>query len=156
MESASFELSNRIGGRTSQIHKEGFNLGTGALFLMGGIYARTNAILKELGHDKDLVAWEATTQVVDWDPQCYTARFDKVTSFIKMSVFSFWDLLNMAVGVFRQLLSRSPKSLFDDAELALYDHGKTLDNWPNRVLGKKGTTYVTAPYMGFMYAVPLK
>jgi oxygen-dependent protoporphyrinogen oxidase len=50
-----FERSNRIGGRTSQIRKEGFNLGTGALFLMGGIYPRTNAILKEIGHDKDLV-----------------------------------------------------------------------------------------------------
>lgn len=151
-----FERSDRIGGRTSQIRKEGFNLGTGALFLMGGIYPRTNAILKELGHDKDLVPWKATTHVVDWDRQRYTARFDKVTSFIRMPVFNLFDRLKMAVGIIKQLFSPGPKSLFDGAELALYDHGETLDIWSDRVLGKKGTNYLTLPYMGFLYAVPLE
>ncbi|KAF4461864.1 FAD NAD(P)-binding domain-containing [Fusarium albosuccineum] len=135
-----FELSDQIGGRTSQIHREGFNLSTGALFLMGGIYPRTNAILKELGHDKDLVPWKATTHVVDWDRHRYTARFDSV----------------MAIGVIKVWLSPGPRSLFNGAELALYDHGETLDTWSDRVLGKKGTNYLTLPYMGFLYAVPLE
>ncbi|KAH6689536.1 hypothetical protein F5X68DRAFT_230154 [Plectosphaerella plurivora] len=38
----------------------------------------------------------------------------------------------------------------------LAHHGETLDPWSNRVLGKKATTYMTLPYMGFMYAVPLE
>jgi phytoene dehydrogenase-like protein len=36
-----FEAQDHVGGRTSQVRKEGFNLGSGALFLMGGIYPRT-------------------------------------------------------------------------------------------------------------------
>ncbi|KAF5008759.1 hypothetical protein FDECE_4997 [Fusarium decemcellulare] len=151
-----FELSDRIGGRTSQIRREGFNLSTGALFLMGGIYPRTNAILKELGHDKDLVPWKATTHVVDWDRHRYTARFDSVVSFIGMPVFNLLDRLKMAIGVIKVWLSPGPRSLFDGAELALYDHGETLDTWSDHVLGKKGTNYLTLPYMGFLYAVPLE
>lgn len=150
-----FERDDRVGGRTSQIRKEGFNLGTGALFLMGGIYPRTNAILKELGHYKDLVPWRASTHVVDWDRQRYTARFDHVLSFVKMPVFSFLDKARIAAGVIRQLLLPGPESLFDGAELALYDKGETLETWSDRVLGKKGTNYITLPYMGFLYAVPL-
>lgn len=45
-----FEKQDHLGGRTGQIRKRGFNLGSGDLFMMGGIYPRTNAILKELGH----------------------------------------------------------------------------------------------------------
>lgn len=151
-----FERDNRLGGRSSQIRKEGFNLGTGALFMMGGIYPRTHAILKELGHDKDMVPWKATTHVVDWDRQRYTTRFDKVLSFVQMPVFNIFDKLRIAVGVGKQLLSPGPKSLFDGAELAKHDHGETLDTWSDRVLGKKGTNYLTLPYMGFLYAVPLE
>lgn len=150
-----FERDDRVGGRTAQIRKEGFNLGSGALFLMGGIYPRTNAILKELGHYKDLVPWRASTHVVDWDRQRYMARFDCVPSFVKMPVFSLLDKVRIAAGVVKQMLSPGPKSLFDGAELALYDKGETLETWSDRVLGKKGTNYLTLPYMGFLYAVPL-
>ncbi|MBN3785343.1 FAD-dependent oxidoreductase [Burkholderia sp. Ac-20353] len=31
-----FESQDHVGGRTSQVHRDGFNLGSGALFLMGG------------------------------------------------------------------------------------------------------------------------
>ena len=43
-----FEADDRVGGRTKQLRKDGFNLSTGAMFLMGGIYPRTNALLKEM------------------------------------------------------------------------------------------------------------
>jgi len=150
-----FESQDHVGGRTRQIRRDGFNLGSGALFIMGGIYPRTNAILKELGHYKDLVPWKAKTHIVDWDRQRYTARFDNVASFVKLPVFSLADKLRIIAGVTRQLLSPGPKSCFDGAELAKFDDGETLENWSLRVLGKKGTNYITVPYMGFLYAVPM-
>lgn len=48
-----------------------------------------------------------------------------------------------------------PKLCFDGAELARFDStGESLADWSNRVLGDKGTRYITEPYMGFLYAVP--
>ena len=150
-----FESQDHVGGRTSQVRRDGFNLGSGALFMMGDIYPRTNAILKELGHHEDLVRWKAKTHIVDWDRQRYTVNFDRIESFLKLPVFSWADKLRMVVGVTKQLLSRGPKSCFDGAELAKHDKGETLETWSNRVLGKKGTNYITVPYMGFLYAVPM-
>ena len=150
-----FESQDHVGGRTSQVRRDGFNLGSGALFMMGGIYPRTNAILKELGHYNDLVPWKAKTHIVDWDRQRYTVSFDRIESFLKLPVFSLADKLRMIVGVGKQLLSPGPRSCFDGAELAKYDKGETLETWSNRVLGKKGTNYITVPYMGFLYAVPM-
>ena len=69
---ALFEAQDHVGGRTSQVMRNGFNLGSGALFLMGGIYPRTNAILKELGHYDDLVPWDARTSLID--PQARAGR----------------------------------------------------------------------------------
>lgn len=150
-----FESQDHVGGRTSQLQRDGFNLGSGALFLMGGIYPRTNAILKELGHHKDLVTWDAKTHVVDWDRQRYTVDFDQVLSFLKLPVFSVWDKLRICWGVLGQLLSPGSKSCFDGAELAKHDKGESLESWSLRVLGKKGHNYITVPYMGFLYAVPM-
>jgi oxygen-dependent protoporphyrinogen oxidase len=150
-----FEAADHVGGRTSQFKERGFNLGTGALFLMGGIYPHTNAIIKELGHQADLVPWKAKTQVIDPDGARYTATFDQVMSFLKMPVFTMRDRARIAAGVARQLAAPGPKSCFDGAELARYDRGKTLDAWSRQVLGDKGTKYITIPYMGFLYAVPL-
>lgn len=72
-----------------------------------------------------------------------------------MPVFTTGDRLRIGAGVARQLLSPGPKSCFDGAELARYDHGETLGSWSRRVLGAKGTKYITIPYMGFLYAVPM-
>jgi protoporphyrinogen oxidase len=36
-----FEAQEEVGGRTRQLKRDGFNLGSGALFLMGGIYPHT-------------------------------------------------------------------------------------------------------------------
>lgn len=150
-----FESQDHVGGRTSQVRRDGFNLGSGALFLMGGIYPRTNAILKELGRYKELRPWKAKMHIVDWDRQRYTASFDRIESFLKLPVFSLAEKLQIITGVSKQLLSPGPQSCFDGAELAKYDKGETLETWSKRVLGQKGTDYITVPYMGFLYAVPM-
>jgi oxygen-dependent protoporphyrinogen oxidase len=150
-----FEAQDHVGGRTSQLRERGFNLGTGALFLMGGIYPRTNAIIKELGHEADLVPWTAKTAVIDTSGARYTATFDQVMSFLRMPVFTMRDRARIAAGVAAQLALPGPKSCFDGAELARYDRGQTLDAWSRKVLGDKGTRYITVPYMGFLYAVPM-
>lgn len=150
-----FEAAGHVGGRTSQLRENGFNLGTGALFLMGGIYPRTNAIISELGHAKDLVPWKAKTEVIDTDGTRYPALFDQVLSFLRMPVFSGLDRARIAAGVASQLARPGSKSCFDGAELARHDRGETLEEWSLKVLGKKGTRYITVPYMGFLYAVPM-
>lgn len=73
-----------------------------------------------------------------------------------MPELSLINRLELAIGVMRQLLLPGPKLLFDGAELALYGRGETLDIWSDRELGKKVTNYLTLPYMGFLYAVPLE
>jgi protoporphyrinogen/coproporphyrinogen III oxidase len=153
-EVALFETQDHVGGRTSQAAREGFDFGSGALFLMGGIYPRTNALLEELGHTGDLVPWDAKTQVLDDDGQRYRAKFDQVVSFLGMPVLSWRDKLRVAVGVAKTFLSPGPTSCFDGAELAKWDSGD-LESWSRRVLGDRGTRYITEPYMGFLYAVPL-
>lgn len=154
-----FESQDHVGGRTSQVQREGFNLGSGALFLMGGIYPRTNALLRELGRTGELVPWDADTQVLDDDGERYRAKFDQVISFLGMPVLSWWDKLRITVGVGKTFLSPGPKSCFDGAELAKWDsanpYGADLDTWSRRVLGDRGTRYITEPYMGFLYAVPM-
>jgi len=150
-----FEAQDRVGGRTSQVLKEGFSLGSGALFLMGGIYPRTNAILKELGRYHELIPWDAETEILDADGRRYTAKFDQVMSFLRMPVLTWRDKLRIAAGVARQLVTPGPKLCFDGAELARFDGGENLETWSRRVLGERGTNYITVPYMGFLYAVPM-
>ena len=150
-----FEAQDHVGGRTSQVRREGFNLGSGALFLMGGIYPRTNAVLKELGRYDKLVRWDADTEVIDADGRRYTAKFDQVMSFLGMTVFSWKDKLRISAGLAKQLVAPGPKLCFDARELARYDSGESLETWSRRVLGDRGHNYITVPYMGFLYAVPM-
>lgn len=150
-----FEAQDHVGGRTSQVLKDGFSLGSGALFLMGRIYPRTNAVLKELGRYDELVKWDAVTEVIDADGKRYQAKFDQVMSFLAMPVLSWKDKLRIAAGVARQLVTPGPKLCFDGAELARFDGGESLETWSRRVLGERGTNYITVPYMGFLYAVPM-
>lgn len=150
-----FEAQDQVGGRTRQVIRDGFNLSSGALFLMGGIYPRTNAILKELGRYQDLVPWGARAHVLDSDGKRYTVQFDQVLSFLRLPVFSILDKIRIGAGVLTQLLTPGSPRCFDGRALAKYDQGKDLESWSRRVLGKKGTNYITLPYMGFLYAVPL-
>jgi oxygen-dependent protoporphyrinogen oxidase len=149
-----FEAQDQVGGRTSQVRRDGFNIGSGALFLMGGIYPRTNALLKELGRYDELVPWDAVTEVIDADGKRYLAKFDQVMSFLKMPVLTWRDKARIAAGLLREVVTAGPKSCFDGAELARWDDGEHLESWSRRVLGDRGHRYITAPYMGFLYAVP--
>lgn len=149
-----FEAQDHVGGRTSQVRRDGFNIGSGALFLMGGIYPRTNALIKELGHHDDLVPWDADTEVIDADGKRYAAKFDQVMSFLKMPVLTWRDKLRIAAGLAREFVTPGPRSCFDGAELARWDDGEHLESWSRRVLGDRGHRYITVPYMGFLYAVP--
>lgn len=151
-----FESQNQVGGRTSQIQREGFNLGSGALFLMGDLYPRTNAIIRELGHSSKLVKWDAKTVIIDADGQRYTANFSQVATFLKIPVLDLFDKLKAITGIGAQILSPGPDSGFDGEELAKFDKGIDLKTWSDMVLGEKGTNYITYPYMGFLYAVPLE
>ncbi|HWU22128.1 MAG TPA: NAD(P)/FAD-dependent oxidoreductase [Nocardioides sp.] len=148
-----FEAQDHVGGRTSQVKRDGFNIGSGALFLMGGIYPRTNALLKELGRYDELVPWDAVTEVIDHDGKRYPAKFDQVMSFLTMPVLTWRDRLRIAVGLGRKFVTAGPTSCFDGAELAKWDEGD-LETWSRRTLGDRGHRYITAPYMGFLYAVP--
>ena len=121
-----FEAQDHVGGRTSQVRREGFNLGSGALFLMGGIYPRTNAVLKELGRYDKLVRWDADTEVIDADGRRYAAKFDQVMSFLRMPVLSWKDKLRISTGLAKQLVAPGPKLCFDARELARYDSGESL------------------------------
>lgn len=150
-----FEAQDHVGGRTRQVLTDGFNLGSGALFLMGGIYPRTNALLKELGRYQDLVPWDAAAHLIDVDGKRYTVQFDQVLSFLRLPVFSLREKARIAAGVLKQLLTPGSARCFDGAELAKCDRGEDLESWSLRVMGKKGTDYITLPYMGFLYAVPL-
>lgn len=80
------ESQDHVGGRTSQVQRAGFNLGSGALFLMGASTPGTNAVLEELGRYDELVPWDAKAQVIGDDGKRYTATFDQVASFLGMSV----------------------------------------------------------------------
>jgi oxygen-dependent protoporphyrinogen oxidase len=149
-----FEAQDHVGGRTSQVLRDGFSLGSGALFLMGGIYPRTNALLRELGHYRDLVTWDAVTEVLDADGRRYRTKFQQVITFLRIPALTWRDKLRIALGVARTIVAPGPKSCFDGAELAKFDGGETLADWSQRVLGDAGTRYITEPYMGFLYAVP--
>jgi oxygen-dependent protoporphyrinogen oxidase len=76
-------------------------------------------------------------------------------SFLRMPVLTWRDKVRIAAGVARQLVTPGPKLCFDGAELARFDGGENLETWSRRVLGERGTNYITVPYMGFLYAVPM-
>ncbi len=98
-----FESAEGVGGRTRQIHREGFNLSSGALFLMGDLYPRTNAIIKELRHSDELVKWDAKTVIVDADGQRYSANFAQVATFLKIPVLDLFDKLKAITGIGAQM-----------------------------------------------------
>ncbi|MEC7209857.1 MAG: NAD(P)-binding protein, partial [Pseudomonadota bacterium] len=87
-----FEAAEKVGGRTKQLHRDdGYNLGTGALFLMGGIYPRTMALLKEMGRKKQLVPWAGASELMDEDHSRYPVRLDSFFSFLKLPTLGLRD-----------------------------------------------------------------
>ena len=78
------EASDTVGGRTRQLQIEEFSVGVGALFLMGGIYPRTSALLKETGHWDELQEWAGKTEIMDNDNARYNVSFVDLLSYLKI------------------------------------------------------------------------
>ncbi|MGY9015900.1 MAG: protoporphyrinogen/coproporphyrinogen oxidase [Rhodospirillales bacterium] len=155
-EAVLFEASDSIGGRTKQLHREGFNLSTGALFLMGGIYPRTMALLREMGHIKKLVPWKSTAELMDDDDSRYPVQLGKFSSFAKVPTLKLIDKLRLLTTGIKLFFSRTAKNPFNGSQLAAYDRGENLEDWTRNNLGSRTYEYVMRPIMDFLYAVPLR
>ena len=151
-----FEAADCVGGRTKQLRKDGFNLSTGAMFLMGGIYPRTNALLKEMDRYDELVPWKGATELADEDDTRYPVRFDSIASFMRLPMLELGDKMRLVFEGLKLYLSGGAKNPFNGSELAKYDRGKNLEDWSRQRLGDRAYEYVMRPIMDFLYAVPLR
>ena len=151
-----FEAADSVGGRTKQLRRDGFNLSTGAMFLMGGIYPRTNALLKEINRYDQLVPWKGTTELADDDDTRYPVRFDSIASFIRLPMLKLGDKMRLLSEGLKLFLSRGPKNPFNGTELAQFDRGENLEDWSREHLGNRAYEYIMRPIMDFLYAVPLR
>lgn len=149
-----FEAADVVGGRTKQLQRGGFNLATGALFLMGGLYPRTSALLKEMGRDKELVPWKGASQLMDKDNSRYPVNFVALQSYLGIPTLSFGDRLKLIVAGIKLYLSPGAKNAFDGGELAKYETGENLEVWSRKNLGDRAYEYIVRPIMDFLYAVP--
>lgn len=152
-----FEAAEKIGGRTKQLHRgDGYNLGTGALFLMGGIYPRTMALLNEMGRKKQLVPWAGASELMDDDHSRYPVRLDSFFSFLKLPTLGWRDKLRIISTGLRMLVAPGARNPFDGSQLAKHDNDENLEDWSRANLGDKAFEYVMRPVMDFLYAVPLR
>lgn len=149
-----FEAADCVGGRTKQLKRDGFNLATGALFLMGGIYPRTMALLKEMGRDKELLPWRGAAELIDKDNSRYPVSFVSLPSYLNIPVLTLGDKLKVLMGGIRLFLSPGVKNCFNGSELATLDKGDNLENWSRKNLGDRAYEYIVRPIMDFLYAVP--
>ena len=121
-----FEASHCVGGRTKQLKRDGYNLGTGALFLMGGLYPRTSALLKEMGRYKELVPWKGASQLMDNDNSRYPVNFVALQSYLSVPKLTWGDRLKIIFAGIKLFLSPGAKNAFDGHELAKYETGENL------------------------------
>lgn len=149
-----FEATDCVGGRTKQLHRDGFSLATGALFLMGGIYPRTSALLREMGRYQDLIPWGGAAQLADKDNTRYPVSFVSLPSYLRIPVLSLGDRLRVMMAGIRLLLSAGVKNPFNGSELAAFDKGDNLEVWSRKHLGDQAYEYIMRPLMDFLYAVP--
>ena len=149
-----FEAQDHVGGRTSQLQRDGFNLATGALFLMGGIYPRTSALLKEMGCYEKLVPWGGAAQLQDEDDSRYPVSFVALQSYLKIPKLTLGDRLRLVKTAIKLMFSAGAKNAFDGGDLAKYDTGDNLEAWSRRNLGDRSYEYIIRPIMDFLYAVP--
>ncbi|MEZ5481785.1 MAG: FAD-dependent oxidoreductase [Porticoccaceae bacterium] len=149
-----FEATDKIGGRTKHIQIGDFSVGTGALFLMGGIYPRTSAILKEMGRYDDLIPWGGASELLDNDDSRYPVSFVDLVSYLKIPKLTFGDRAKIVAAGIKLLLSPGAKNPFDGEDLARFDHGEDLESWTRKHLGDRPYEYIMRPLMDFLYAVP--
>lgn len=150
------EASEALGGRTKQLHRDGFNLATGALFLMGGIYPRTMTLLGELGKERELYRWAGPGQLADRNGARYSVRFHDLKSFLRVPTLRMSDRMRMLSRGLALRFGSRPANAFDGHALAVFDDGEDLEQWTRRELGDRVFEYVMRPIMEFLYAVPLR
>src|SRR5690606_11171747 len=93
-----FEADDAVGGRTRQIQIGNFSVGVGALFLMGGIYPRTTALLKEMGREGDLIPWGGASELMDKDNSRYPVSFVDLASYLKIPQLTFGDRVKIVLA----------------------------------------------------------
>ncbi|MGD9663310.1 MAG: FAD-dependent oxidoreductase, partial [Porticoccaceae bacterium] len=149
-----FEADEAVGGRTKQIQIGNFSVGVGALFLMGGIYPRTTALLKEMGRENDLIPWGGASELMDNDNARYPVSFVDLASYLKIPKLTFGDRIKIAMAGLKLFLSSGAKNPFDGEDLARFDKGEDLETWSRKNLGDRPYEYIIRPLFDFLYAVP--
>jgi oxygen-dependent protoporphyrinogen oxidase len=149
-----FEADKAVGGRTKQIQVGKFSIGVGALFLMGGIYPRTTALLKETGHYDELVPWGGASELIDSDNSKYKVSFVDLLSYLKVPKLTLGDRLKVLATGAKLFASKGAKNPFDGQDLAKYDDGQNLETWSRKNLGNRAYEYIIRPLFDFLYAVP--
>lgn len=149
-----FEASDCVGGRTKQLDREGFRLATGALFLMGGIYPRTTALLKEMGYGNAPIPWGGASELMDKDNARYPVNLVSLNSYLSVPKIAVADKLKIAMTAGKLYFSPGASNPFDGSELARYDRGENLEDWSRKNLGTQAYEYIVRPLMDFLYAVP--
>lgn len=149
-----FEAASQVGGRTRQHKRDGFNLATGALFLMGGIYPRTSVLLKEMGRWNELRAWGGAAELIDKNDARYPMSFVSLPSYLRIPTLTWGDKLRVVRTGLRLLMSAGAKNPFDGHALAAFDKGEDLEAWSRKHLGDRPYEYIIRPLMDFLYAVP--
>ena len=148
------EASQSVGGRTKTLERDGFKLATGALFLMGGIYPRTSALLKEMGETHNIRDWKGAAQLHDNNDARYKVDFVSLPSYLKIPVLTWGDRLKVAWAGIKLLCSGGAKNAFNGTDLAKFDTGEDLEHWSRDNLGDRAYEYIVRPIMDFLYAVP--
>lgn len=149
-----FEGSDSIGGRTKHVMRDGFSLPSGALFLMEGLYPRATQIVKETGHQPELIPWGGETQLIDHENSRFRVNFVRMLSYLSLPVLRLSDKLRLLRTGVRLMLSPAPQNPFNGADLVAFDKGENVEEWSRRNLGDVGFDYIMRPMMDFLTAVP--
>lgn len=139
------EATDAVGGRTKTVQRDGFDIDSGAIFVMGS-YARTLAFLREHGHALQMRTWRARTGVLDNTGRKHRVRLDQPWTLLGMPQLTWGDRLRAAAKV-GSLAVRRDRGPFDIDALAASDDGSTLAQWSRRNLGDRAFEYVVRPLM---------
>lgn len=139
------EAADGIGGRVRTVEHNGFEIDSGAIFVMGS-YARTRAILREQGRMSMMRRWHARTAVLDGAGRKHPVRFDRPWTLLRLPQLTIGDRLRAARQIGRLAIGpdRGP---FDIDDLAAADDGRTLAQWSRDTLGDRTFEYVVRSLM---------
>jgi protoporphyrinogen/coproporphyrinogen III oxidase len=140
------EAADGIGGRTRTVSYNGFQIDSGAIFVMGS-YARTLSFLRASGHHRDMGRWRADTAVLDEVGTRTRVRFDRPWTLLRMPQLSWRDRLRAAAAIGRLALTAGAGP-FTLEELVRANERDTLAAWARRELGDASFEYLVRPLMG--------